>query len=160
MTWRCRCRSPGRGLCGVLLRALGSLRVDRGGLQTEFERAPLRALGNVAAGGNGVYRYGSGGFPSNSYGATNYWVDVVFVDRVGPSVIARTPGVNESGVAADSAIAVTFNEPVAPSSIQLQLRDAQGASVGTTAPAYDPATRTARAQPTSPLAPIPATRRR
>jgi len=34
---------------------------------------------SVAAGGNGRYRYGSqGGFPSLSWGATNYFVDVVF----------------------------------------------------------------------------------
>lgn len=39
---------------------------------------PLRALANGDDGGNGVYRYGPNGFPSNSYGAANYWVDVVF----------------------------------------------------------------------------------
>lgn len=41
------------------------------------DRAPLHAL---AAGttGNGVYVYG-GGFPSKSYRASNYWVDVTFV---------------------------------------------------------------------------------
>ena len=27
---------------------------------------------------NGVYRYGSTGFPQDSWNATNYWVDVVF----------------------------------------------------------------------------------
>ena len=27
---------------------------------------------------NGVYRYGTGGFPQNSYRNSNYWVDVVF----------------------------------------------------------------------------------
>src|SRR5208283_1815748 len=40
---------------------------------------PLTALSNSAAGGNGVYLYGaSGGFPTNSYQSSNYWVDVVF----------------------------------------------------------------------------------
>jgi hypothetical protein len=39
----------------------------------------LHALGNGVDGGNGVYRYGSGGgFPSNSWQATNYWVDVSY----------------------------------------------------------------------------------
>ncbi|MBE2223195.1 MAG: DUF4082 domain-containing protein, partial [Anaerolineae bacterium] len=42
------------------------------------DNAPLRALGNGVDGGNGVYRYGATGFPSSSYNATNYWVDVVF----------------------------------------------------------------------------------
>ncbi|MBL1266144.1 DUF4082 domain-containing protein, partial [Methylomicrobium sp. RS1] len=30
------------------------------------------------AGGNGVYRYGSGGFPNSTYQSSNYWVDVLF----------------------------------------------------------------------------------
>jgi hypothetical protein len=41
--------------------------------------APLHALGTGIDGGNGVYRYsGSSTFPTNTYGASNYWVDVVF----------------------------------------------------------------------------------
>jgi len=45
---------------------------------------PLQALSNQAADGNGVYVYGSGGvFPSSSYEATNYWVDVVFATSIG-----------------------------------------------------------------------------
>ena len=39
---------------------------------------PLTALADGAAGGNGVYRYGAGGFPDQTYNASNYWVDVVF----------------------------------------------------------------------------------
>jgi hypothetical protein len=39
----------------------------------------LYALIDGEVGGNGVYRYGSGGgFPSSTYESTNYWVDVVF----------------------------------------------------------------------------------
>jgi hypothetical protein len=46
------------------------------------DTAPLHALSNVAAGGNGVYRYGAtSGFPSQTYNASNYWVDVVFIGR-------------------------------------------------------------------------------
>jgi hypothetical protein len=37
----------------------------------------LHALSNAAAGGNGVYGYGASAFPSHSYKATNYWVDVM-----------------------------------------------------------------------------------
>ncbi len=36
---------------------------------------PLTAL----SGSNGVYRYGSSGFPSSSYRSTNYWVEPMFV---------------------------------------------------------------------------------
>ncbi|TMV47084.1 DUF4082 domain-containing protein, partial [Thioclava sp. BHET1] len=39
----------------------------------------LTAPASGTSSGNGVYAYGSGGaFPSQSYNATNYWVDVVF----------------------------------------------------------------------------------
>ena len=43
---------------------------------------PLQALSNLAAAGNGLYRYGAtSGFPSATYDASNYWVDVVFIGR-------------------------------------------------------------------------------
>jgi hypothetical protein len=39
----------------------------------------LHALQDGVSGGNGVFQYGSSSvFPTNSYNATNYWVDVVF----------------------------------------------------------------------------------
>lgn len=40
--------------------------------------APVRALSSPTSGGNGVYAYGNSQFPTNSFNATNYWVDVVF----------------------------------------------------------------------------------
>ncbi|MGN6404812.1 DUF4082 domain-containing protein [Sinomonas sp.] len=39
---------------------------------------PLHGLASTASHLNGLYRYGSSGFPTSSYNATNYWVDVVF----------------------------------------------------------------------------------
>jgi hypothetical protein len=43
------------------------------------DNGPLHALRDGADGGNGVYRYGAGGgFPSNTWESSNYWVDVVF----------------------------------------------------------------------------------
>jgi hypothetical protein len=39
----------------------------------------LHLLQDGVSGGNGLYRYGSSsGFPSQTYLASNYWVDVVF----------------------------------------------------------------------------------
>ncbi len=44
-----------------------------------YTNGPLTAPASGASGGNGVYSYGSASsFPSNSYNAANYWVDVMF----------------------------------------------------------------------------------
>ena len=56
---------------------------------------PLAALANSVT-PNGVYLYGSGGFPSQTWNATNYWVDVVFnttspPDTTPPTVTAVSP---------------------------------------------------------------------
>jgi hypothetical protein len=43
----------------------------------------LHGLRDDAAGGNGVFAYGpSPTFPVNTFGATNYWVDIVFSDHL------------------------------------------------------------------------------
>jgi glucose/arabinose dehydrogenase/phosphodiesterase/alkaline phosphatase D-like protein len=48
---------------------------------TPHDNAPLHA----PATGNGVYRYGTaGGFPTKTYAATNYWVDVIFTQGSAP----------------------------------------------------------------------------
>jgi len=44
-----------------------------------YTNGPLTAPAGASVGGNGVYAYGpSGSFPSNSYNATSYAVDVMF----------------------------------------------------------------------------------
>jgi len=48
------------------------------------DNAPLHALANGTDGGNGVYRYGTGGgFPNSTFASSNYWVDVVFSQTAG-----------------------------------------------------------------------------
>jgi hypothetical protein len=42
------------------------------------DNPPLHALANGVDGLTGVYLYGTGGFPTQSFNASNYWVDVVF----------------------------------------------------------------------------------
>jgi hypothetical protein len=42
------------------------------------DNAPLHALASGVDGPNGVFRYDSTGFPTSTYHAGNYWVDVVF----------------------------------------------------------------------------------
>jgi len=52
---------------------------DNGYFAAGVDNGPLHALQNGVDGGNGVYAYGSDiVFPTNTYKATNYWVDVVF----------------------------------------------------------------------------------
>jgi len=47
---------------------------------TGVSNPPLRALASGVVGGNGVFQYGAGDFPSDTYNGANYWVDVVFID--------------------------------------------------------------------------------
>jgi hypothetical protein len=47
--------------------------------QNTIRSGPLYILSNREEGGNGVYIYGAGGgFPTETYKASNYWVDVIF----------------------------------------------------------------------------------
>jgi WD40 repeat protein len=43
-----------------------------------FDNGPLSALQNQVNEKNGVFLYGPGGFPVNSWEESNYWVDVIF----------------------------------------------------------------------------------
>jgi hypothetical protein len=42
------------------------------------DNPPLHALADGADGASGVYLYGDGGFPTDSFNGANYWVDVVY----------------------------------------------------------------------------------
>jgi hypothetical protein len=58
---------------------VGRYAVDEGYFNAPYTKGPLRALSSSESNGNGVYRYASGGtFPTSTYRASNYWVDVVF----------------------------------------------------------------------------------
>ncbi len=116
------------------------------------ENPPLRALADGEDGPNGVYVYGaSGGFPSSSFNASNYWVDVLFdftaEDETPPVVSARAPGSGAAGVSIAAAVTATFNEAVVESSINFQLLD--GAVVVPAAFSYDAPSRTASLVPDS-----------
>ncbi len=83
----------------------------------------LRGLANGEDGSNGVYRYSSTpAFPSDSYQASNYWVDVVYTTSVGsdntpPAVASVLPVNNATGVNEAAPITVTFSEAVDPSTV-------------------------------------------
>jgi len=101
----------------------------------------LHAPSDAAGGGNGVYAYGpTGGFPNSSFGATNYWVDVVFQnvsgpDTTPPTVSTRTPSAGATNVAIGIAPTVTFSEPMDATTITsstIELRNASNALVPAT----------------------------
>jgi hypothetical protein len=72
-----------------------------------LDAPPLHAPADGTSGANGVYRYGSNAFPSQTYRSSNYWVDVVFTDNVPPVISSAT--VATSGTAA--VLTWTTNEP-------------------------------------------------
>ena len=77
------------------------------------------------------------------------------VDVVPPTVLSTTPSHGATGVAVNSAMTITFSEPMDAATIHtgtITLVDAVGTPVGGSV-IYDPATRTASLTPLSPLAP-------
>ncbi|KWV60093.1 adhesin, partial [Rhizobium altiplani] len=63
---------------------------------SNITNGPLTALGS----GNGVYRYGSSSlFPSSTFQATNYWVDVMFnpANNTVPTAVADAGDATEKG---------------------------------------------------------------
>jgi hypothetical protein len=125
---------------------------------------PLRALATGPAGGNGLYLYGSGGFPTQAYNGNNYWVDVVFAttapppppgDTTPPTVTGQTPAPGATGVEAGVNVTATFSEALDGATVTgstVELRDPANALVAATV-TYDPGTRTATLDPTGALTP-------
>lgn len=95
----------------------------------------MHALADGVDGGNGVYSYGSATtFPTNTYNANNYWVDVLYQqgangDTTPPSVTGVTPTNAATGIALNSALTMTLNEPVDLSTAQFSLTDGGGAAL-------------------------------
>ncbi len=122
----------------------------------------LYALPNGTDGGNGVYRYGSGGgFPTSSYNATNYWVDVIYrgnTDGDGeappptPTLTNRSPGADATNAGLAAPLTATFSAPVSADSAQFWLTDPRGDRLtGTVSLSAD--RKTVTWQPAGPLAP-------
>lgn len=75
----------------------------------------LHALSSPAAGGNGVYKYGTGGVFPNETTTANYWVDVLFATSVGPdtsapTVSTRSPTNGAVNVPTNTPVTVGFSE--------------------------------------------------
>jgi phosphodiesterase/alkaline phosphatase D-like protein len=88
----------------------GGYAVTAGGLASAVAAPPLHALRDGFDGASGVYRYGASGFPTSTFGSTNYWVDVVFVippDTTGPAFTNIGAAVSPTA----ATVAWTTNEP-------------------------------------------------
>ena len=55
----------------------GNYAFDSHYFDNERVSPPLRSPSSDASGGNGLYAYGSGGFPTSSFNAASYSADVV-----------------------------------------------------------------------------------
>jgi len=104
----------------------------------------------VPAVGNGRYRYG-GGFPTDTWQQTNYFVDVVFsIAAPSPAtVIAQAPGAGTSGISTSAGVAATLSKVPPTGEPTLALAVAGAAVAGTSE--WDPATRQVTFTPTAPL---------
>ncbi len=119
------------------------------------DASPLHAPSSASSGGNGVYSSGANSaFPSSTYSATNYWVDVVF--QTGPVssppiVISQNPAPSATRVAPTTSVTAQFNKPVTPSSIVFGLKDASGTAISSTT-TWDSTSNTATFKPAAALA--------
>ena len=74
---------------------VGRYSLNRPYFTSAYDNPPLHALADGDGGPNGVYKDGTG-FPTESFQASNYWVDVVFatsaVDTTPPTVAGVDSG--------------------------------------------------------------------
>lgn len=83
--------------------ASGVYSATSGGLTNSVTNGALTALGSGVAGGNGLYSYGSSPtFPTNSFNATNYWVDVILVSDTSLVYTFNLTNVTDSAGTANS----------------------------------------------------------
>jgi hypothetical protein len=148
--------SPGQTYVASYFTKSGNYAANGNYFAGAHDSSPLHALASGASGGNGVYGYGATSqFPTQSYNATNYWVDPVFnttfSDTVPPSVSAETPAPSTTGVHWQVPVTATFTKSVQASSIAFTLTGNGGATVPSTV-SYTDTTHTATLTPNSNLA--------
>ena len=133
----------------------GDYAFEQGFFEESHEAAPLLAPADAPGSANGVYRYG-GGFPADTFQASSYWADVVFVpaDTTSPAIEAVTPAPGATGVPRETVVTAVASEPLEASGVTagiFRLRDANGTTIPATV-SYDAPSRTARLMPVAPLA--------
>jgi len=102
---------------------------DNGGFDSEHAYQAIHGLADGTDGGNGVYKSASGGgFPTSTYRASNYWVDVIYQnglngDVTPPTITSRTPAAGATNTALAGTVSTTFSEPIDLTSVQFSLSD-------------------------------------
>jgi hypothetical protein len=133
---------------------VGFYSVDGNGFAAAVVTGPLTGLANGADGPNGLYLYGASGFPTNSFQASNYYVDPVFdfagPDTTPPTVVTQVPAPGAGSAPTSTDISATFSEDVQPGTIVLAVTGPGGAVTGSTG--YNASTRTVTFSPSSVLA--------
>jgi len=106
----------------------GHYAVTSNGLASAVTNGPVTALAS-----GGVYVYGSGNaFPSNTFNASNYWVDVVYTQTAGatpPTVTTVTPAAGSTGNPVSAAPTATFSQAVVPNTVSFTVKDSGGNAV-------------------------------
>jgi hypothetical protein len=99
----------------------GHYALDQNFFAVGFDNAPLHALASGTSGGNGVYVYSLGStFPTSSYNASNYWVDVVYTPKystIPPIVTGTTPGNGSMNISLAASVSARFSEPMDPATL-------------------------------------------
>ena len=138
---------------------VGRYSVSRSYFTAPFSSGPLHVPTN-----GGVYLYGSGGFPTNTYQGSNYWVDVVLSavqgpgspppDTTSPTVTAFTPAGGSSNVTTGATPIITFSEALNSATVNSSTIFLRGANnvVVSASVSYDASTKTATLIPTTALA--------
>ncbi len=99
--------------------------------------------------GNGVFAYGTGSiFPNNNFGASNYWVDVVYTKTLSPPVANNDSGLvaSENGSVTIAASTLLAND-TDPNGLALSVTGVSNASNGTAT--YDPNSQSVTFTPTA-----------
>nr|WP_246735346.1 DUF4082 domain-containing protein [Rhizobium binae] len=78
---------------------------------TDYSNGALTAPSSTTSGGNGLYAYGTSSlFPTASYNASNYWVDVLY--RQGSGQNAVPVATNDSGFSTNTGTPITLHASV------------------------------------------------
>jgi hypothetical protein len=121
----------------------GGYAYDTSYFTAAVDSSPLHALADAPGEPNGVYRYGVSGFPTDTFQASNYWVDVVFSPNqpAAPTITGFTPAtgtvkqvVTITGTRFTGTTTVSFNSAAAQfrvdSDTQIRAQVPAGATTG------------------------------